>query len=360
VKPLVSAIIPTRDRALCLPRALDSAYAQEGLGERFDLEVIVVDDASSDGTPDVVRRYPLLRYVRLPERRGAPAAYNAGLRASRGSYLAFLDDDDEWLPHKLTVQVPLIEAHPEVGVVYGQSAIRFEGQETLYPDAARAPSGWVFLPMLVSAFCSHHACFLARRDAFDKAGEFDESFASYEDYDMSLRLAFHSRFLFVPGAVDVYNLSPRGLWLSRAAAGVDDASRVIEKALGMLPDTAAYAAVKRVARARVALETASRIEDPIQAWEKVAATLRGDAGLAHAGWAQTNLASVAYRRALAAPSPLSAALGLCEEIEAATCAKDSGEQWRLRQLLARIRTDVARSLSPAGSSVAKGGVPETP
>lgn len=353
VAPLVSVTIPTCNRAHCLPRALDSVYAQEGVGERFDLEVIVVDDASSDATPAVICRYPRVRYVRLPERRGAAAAYNAGLRASMGCYIAFLDDDDEWLPHKLRVQVPLLEAHPDVGVVYSQSVVRFGGEETLRPEATEAPSGRVFLAMLVNNFCGHHACLLARREAFDKAGHFDESFASYEDYDMSLRLAFHSRFLFVPGAVDVYNLSPRGLWLTQASsgAGADDAAGVIEKALRMLPDSAASAAVKREARARVALATASRIADPIQAWAKVAATLRVHPGIAHAGWSQGDVTWVACRRALAAASPLSAALDLCAEIEAATRDDGIGERWRVRQLLARIRAEVARSVAlPARAS----------
>ena len=117
VRPLVSAIIPTHNRAHCLSRAVDSIYAQEGLGEHFDIEIIVVDDASSDSTTEVVRRYSGVRYIRQPERRGVSAALNAGLRASTGCCIVFLDDDDVWLPHKLRVQVLQLEAHIDVGVV---------------------------------------------------------------------------------------------------------------------------------------------------------------------------------------------------------------------------------------------------
>src|SRR5262249_38807625 len=94
-KPLVSVIIATHNRATLLPTALDSVYAQKGIGEQFDVEVIVVDDASSDSTSDIVRQsYPSARYIRLPENRGVSGTRNAGLAASQGAFVAFLDDDD--------------------------------------------------------------------------------------------------------------------------------------------------------------------------------------------------------------------------------------------------------------------------
>jgi glycosyltransferase involved in cell wall biosynthesis len=275
-KPLVTVIIATHNRAHCLPRALDSIYAQEGLGSLYELEVIVVDDGSTDSTPEIIHRYHNLTCIRLLEKRGISAAMNEGLRASRGSYITFLDDDDEWLPHKLRVQVPLMEAHPEVGVVYGQSLKRFGEKECLIPDLTRAHSGQIFFAMLMDNFCGHHASMLVRRSAFDSAGGFDESLLSYEDWDVSLRLAFHVKFLFNPGAVDVYNLSPNGLWLSRAASGsgADDARRVLEKNLQLLPDSAENQESKWRARLRLELDTSSRIADPIQAWARVTAALR--------------------------------------------------------------------------------------
>lgn len=250
-RPLVSAIIPTHNRAHCLSRAVDSIYVQEGLGESFDIEIIVVDDASSDSTAGVVRRYSGVRYIRQPERRGVSAALNAGLRASTGCCISFLGDDDVWLPHKLRVQVPELDAHADMGVVYGQSLIRRGAGERFYPEVKRAPSGWVFPAMLMDSFGAHHASLLIRRQAFDRVGYFDESLGSYEDYDMSLRIAFHFPFLFVPGAVDIYNLSAHGLWLSRAAGGFAgaDIARVVEKALQLLPESAWCAEVKREARA---------------------------------------------------------------------------------------------------------------
>ena len=106
--PIVSVIIPTHNRANLLKTALDSVYAQEGIGESFEIEVIVVDDASSDNTPDVVLGYPA-KFIRHETNQGASAARNSGIKASQGKYVAFLDDDDLFLPHKLKTQVPVLE-----------------------------------------------------------------------------------------------------------------------------------------------------------------------------------------------------------------------------------------------------------
>jgi glycosyltransferase involved in cell wall biosynthesis len=296
-KSLVTAIIATHNRAYCLPRALDSIYAQEGLGTLYDLEVIVVDDGSTDSTPEVVRRYKNLTSIRLPESRGVSAAMNEGLRASRGSYVTFLDDDDEWLPHKLCLQVRLMQAHPDVGVVYGQSLRRFGQEESLTPDLTRAHSGQVFVAMLMDNFCGHHASVLVRRSAFDAAGGFDESLSCYEDWDVSLRLAFHVKFLFSPGAVDVYNLSPNGLWLSRASsgAGADDARRALQKNLRLLPDSVEYQELKRKARSRLELDMSFRLADPVRAWAAVTAVLRQSPPALGEGWPETQISEVLAR-----------------------------------------------------------------
>ena len=340
-RPLVSAIIPTQNRAHCLSHAVDSIYAQEGLGEHFDIEIIVVDDASSDSTADVVRRYSGVRYIRQPERRGVSAALNAGLRASTGCYISFLGDDDVWLPHKLRVQVPQLDAHTDSGVVYGQSLIRHGAGERLYPEVGRAPSGWVFPAMLMYDFGSTHACLLIRREVFDKAGYFDENLGSYEDRDMSLRIAFHFPFLFVPGAVMVYNLSPHGLWLSRAASGLGatDLARVVEKALQMLPESVRYAEVKREARARAAL----RVVDPFlvlgdlaQAWAKLIAALRACPWLLGYDWARETVSWVTFKRARTAESPVAATRDLCAQIKAVAANRSIREQWWARKTAAMV------------------------
>lgn len=274
-RPLVSVIVATSNRAHCLPHALDSIYGQKQIGQAFDVETIVVDDGSTDDTPEVIRRYRQIKYIRLAERKGVSAAKNRALKASRGHYITFLDDDDEWLPHKLQIQVAALETHSNIGVVYGQTIVRSNGGEGLCPPD-QAPSGQVFVPLLMRNFCGHHACLLIRRSAFASAGYFDESLVSYEDWDLSLRLAFHVAFLFIPGTIDIHNVSPRGLWMSRDINGVSgaDARRALEKNLRMLPEQQRYVEVKRRARALLALETASRFSAAANPWTQVLATLR--------------------------------------------------------------------------------------
>jgi glycosyltransferase involved in cell wall biosynthesis len=277
-KPLVSVIIPTRNRSHCLPRAIDSILSQEGLGAEFELETIVVDDASTDLTEQVVSRYDGVRYVGLKAHRGTSAARNAGVKTSGGEFISFLDDDDQWLGHKLRVQVPILAAHVELGVIYGQSLVRSEDGERLYPPSERAPSGWVFFDMLLDNFCGAHAATLMRREALEAVGRFDESLTSCEDYDMSLRLARRFPFHFLPGAVTVYNQSRDGHYLSEVITGsaARCSARAIEKALGTLPATPEYAATKAAARARVALDAAAtlfRVGELERARDDVRATL---------------------------------------------------------------------------------------
>ncbi len=350
-KSLVTAIIATRNRAYCLPRAVDSIYAQEGLGRLYDLEVIVVDDGSTDSTADVLRGYKNLISIRLLENRGISAAMNEGLRRSRGSYITFLGDDDEWLPHKLRVQVPLMEAHPDVGVVYGQSLRRFEGKEWLTPDLARAHSGQVFPAMLMDNFCGHHASILARRSAFDAAGGFDESLLSYEDWDVSLRLAFHVKFLFNPGAVDVYNLSPNGLWLSRASsgAGADDARRALEKNLQLLPDSVEHQELKQKARWRLEFDMSARLVDAVRAWAQITAVLRASPEAVDESWPRTAMSDV-LARLMAGPK--GGIWKVSSQLRAITPEKKGIRRKLFRTTMVRIMADiVARPTTSNGDAL---------
>ena len=117
----VSVIIPTYNRAACLKLALASVLNQT----YQNFEIIVVDDASTDGTADVVRGFADARitYVRHDVNRGkvgaGAAARNSGIARAQGTYIAFLDDDDEWLPEKLARQVAVLDRGPRsVGAIY--------------------------------------------------------------------------------------------------------------------------------------------------------------------------------------------------------------------------------------------------
>lgn len=115
-RPLVSVVVPTRNRSKVLREALESILNSNRAD--FDLEVIVVDDGSTDNTPEIVKEYPV-KYVRATGV-GRGEVRNFGTQQARGEYLAFLDDDDQWLPNNITPQLALFKAHPEFGAVHAK------------------------------------------------------------------------------------------------------------------------------------------------------------------------------------------------------------------------------------------------
>ncbi|KPV53052.1 hypothetical protein SE17_11865, partial [Kouleothrix aurantiaca] len=117
--PLVSVIITTRNRAKLLQEALESVLDVEQQG--FELEIIVVDDGSTDDTAAMIARYPVI-YVRT-NGIGMARARNTGLMMANGEFLTLLDDDDVWLPSNVVAQLAVFAQHPEYGVVHAQSQL---------------------------------------------------------------------------------------------------------------------------------------------------------------------------------------------------------------------------------------------
>lgn len=348
-RPLVSAILPTRNRAQLLSRAIDSILAQEGRGTQFDLDITVIDDASSDDTPEVMRRYPAVRYVRLETQRGPAAARNIGIKSSTGKYVAFQDDDDVWFPEKLRVQTGALERHPEVGVVYGQSLVRNEKQEYLWPDVSLAPSGFVFRALLMDCFCAHPPSLLIRREVFAKTGYFDEQLLTNEDYDLWLRIAFHFPFLFVPGAVAVYHESPHGLYYSTLARGaaVHDARAVVRRASGMLPDGRQYDAMRREVQLRNELKIvlhqiwfAARKER----WGPMVGAARAYPDILRYRWGRRAIAMEAVDQIVHSDAPFTVGRKVCAQLQEAVGERGLQTRLWLRLTLAAVWAEVAASL----------------
>jgi len=334
----VSVVIPTCNRADPLREAIDSVFGQHGAGKLFDLEVIVVDDASSDHTPDVAVHYGAARYIRLNENRGPSGARNVGIEASTGNYVAFLDDDDLLLPGKLSLQVAALERDPLAGVAYSQYYITQRvGRSILVPDARRAPSGWVLRAMLTEEWHFIMLNVLVRRDAFANAGNFDDSARYAEDRDILFRLAFHFPFVFVPGPVAVYRPAVGGL------GGIDGAKRavalkpVLEKVLAMLPETEESARIKDIVWAQFGIELAPYTARNGDLEEAYAAIVRGLHLLPT--WTENRLARRAiasFSRALGVKSrqPIEMLGRLCEEI--VTSAHDGEGRGMVRAVLAEV------------------------
>jgi len=182
VSNLVSVIIPTYNRSHFLREALDSVYAQT----YRPLEVIVVDDGSTDRTPKLVSSYPLV-YIRGP-RRGVAGARNKGLSWARGEFIAFLDSDDLWLPEKIARQVGFFRSHPGAMAVQTEEIWIRRGKRVNPKKKHAKASGYIFHRCVELCVVSPSAIMLRRR-VFDEIGVFDESFWACEDYELWLRLA---------------------------------------------------------------------------------------------------------------------------------------------------------------------------
>ncbi|GAC1401877.1 MAG: hypothetical protein NVSMB52_15750 [Chloroflexota bacterium] len=183
---LVSVVIPTRNRAGLVKEAIESVLAVQR--DSFELEVIVVDDGSIDETPSVVEQYPVT-YLRTCGGLGAPGARNAGIRAAHGDYIAFLDDDDVWLPTNVTPQLRLFAEHPEYGIVHAQVIISGpDGKTSGVPSpTGPLPSGWIYDDLL--RYWPQSAATVVPRAVLQEVGIFDASLGGAEDWDLMLRIA---------------------------------------------------------------------------------------------------------------------------------------------------------------------------
>lgn len=195
VHPHVSVIIPVFNGEQTIKRALDSVFAQTFL----NIEVIVVDDASSDNTAELVASYAddRLAIIRCPENQGAAAARNKGIEAAKGRWVAFLDSDDAWKPEKLSRQVELLErcnrpvAACATGYDIEKNGRRFAVVLNLTPHRFRHD-------ILFGCTISPGSTLVVERSVFDVIGGFDEKFRRLEDWDWLLRFSERYDMEFVP------------------------------------------------------------------------------------------------------------------------------------------------------------------
>jgi glycosyltransferase involved in cell wall biosynthesis len=199
----VSVIIPTYNRAYILGDALKSA-----LDQTFDdLEILVVDDGSSDNTREVVESFgnPKIRYIRHQENRGCSAGYNTGIREATGSVVAFLDSDDKWNPEFLSSHVNFLRRHPEVDVVFCDTEIQAMSGDTArlmtsmraFPNYLRKSgqnadyvlAGREMYLCLLEEIPIKPTAAIVRRSTLNQVGLFDEGWPSGTDWDLFLRFS---------------------------------------------------------------------------------------------------------------------------------------------------------------------------
>lgn len=203
-EPLVSVIIPNYNYAHYLPQAVESVLAQT----YANLEIMVVDDGSTDDSEAILRGYGnRLRWIKR-QNQGVAAARNLGASQTTGQLVAFLDADDLWLPDKLERQVQRFLNDPELGLVHcGVEEIDKEGQHLRFRDDGL--EGWVAKDMLIfnrGVILGGGSGVIVPRDEFAAVAGFDTSLSTSADWDLFYRLAARRRVGFVSAPLLKYRV----------------------------------------------------------------------------------------------------------------------------------------------------------
>ena len=253
----VSIIIPTHNRPHMLPCAVESARAAGA-----DVEIVVVDDASTDETAHVCRHLEGIKYIRLEQNQGVAGARNVGVLASSADYIALLDDDDLRVSGSLDRQVELLEADAAAGFICGAMLLsNQDGRLTGEVSAPRYPSGDVFWELLELAFPVMPLSVVIRKECFERVGLFDSGLPGLDDWDMFVRIAELYPVAVSEEPVGIYRqpTPTSGQGSSAQARHLSRAARHHLKLLCLPRAAAAPAAARREIRAR----TLNRIADTL-------------------------------------------------------------------------------------------------
>lgn len=278
---LVTAILPVYNRSPWIARAVRSVLEQT----YPSVELIVVDDGSDDGTPDVLASFGRdITRLRQP-RGGAYAARNLALARARGAFIAFIDSDDAWLRDRLERQIPLF-ARPEVGLVYGDA--RHLGGQPGHLTATGTAS-FAITPPHRGRVAPHFAwgnfvptsAVVVRRRCFDAVGPFSTEHPLSADYLKWFQMALRDEFDFVNGAVVDYTVHDAGI-----SADLERSLRarisLFTDELARTTDPAARAILQRL-RFNLSMHLAwatvrGRVARAPDAWRLAASTAAGSAG----------------------------------------------------------------------------------
>lgn len=194
-QPLVSVVMPAYNTARFIKDAIDSVLEQDYPA----LELIVIDDGSTDGTVELLHHYGDRIRLITQSNKGAGAARNQGLQAARGEFIAFLDSDDVWLPGKIAAQVSHLQQHPDIGLVFSRwgrwepdqmgdfTPPKLDEQATdTPPGIVPERSGWLYNRLLFGS-ALHTITVVLRRSLAQQIGPFDTRLKRGQDYDYWIR-----------------------------------------------------------------------------------------------------------------------------------------------------------------------------
>lgn len=184
--PLVSCVIPTHNRVDLLPRALESVLNQT----YANIEVIVVSDGSTDNTNEIMNLYcesdKRIKFINYFPARGGNIARNTGIEKSNGEYIAFLDDDDEWMPDKIEKQIRMMK-DKNVGLVYTGVRIIYVNEDVAYSFMGKE-EGNLSEKIMLDNCIGTTSTVMIRKALLNSVGMFDVNLRALQDYDLWIRL----------------------------------------------------------------------------------------------------------------------------------------------------------------------------
>lgn len=278
-RPLISVVMPARNRAQTVPAALDSVLHQSWR----ELEVLIVDDASDDecvhtAVAAVAARDPRVRYLRRAVCGGPSAARNTGIAATRGEFVAFQDDDDVWLPGKLERQMAVFDRlGPACVLVGGPLERQPDGQPPRRFDwPVLADGTWVDVHALARSFRCFVQTAVVRRSVLDQGVVFDEAIRTAEDWEWVMRVCA------LGGAATIRDLcvvSPEqsGGLASRFDLRPSSYARILERQKALLlrhPKTEGLIRYERAKALAVAGKRGEACSEALRAWRRDPSTLK--------------------------------------------------------------------------------------
>jgi glycosyltransferase involved in cell wall biosynthesis len=260
-----SVVMPCFNHSLFVGESMEAVLAQS----IDDLELIVVDDCSRDGSREVIERYVKsdrrVRAIYHESNLGASRSRNDGIRAARGEYLAFCDADDVWIPTKLARQLEMLEAHPMHDVAYCDAKIIDEhGQETgeLFSKEFPVPgdgSGRLFEQLCTRNFINMQTAVL-RRACLGDSGSFDEKIKWVEDWWFWLKISYGHSFIYTSETLAKYRVHQKSTGRTKRTGYKVNRVKVFHRTLRSFPDIPSKLKAQIYYHMGVALEGLGRMK----------------------------------------------------------------------------------------------------
>ena len=251
-KPTVSVVMPVYNTEKYLAEAIESILAQTFT----DFELIIVDDASEDGSAEIARAFAecdsRVCLLQQSENAGAAAARNAGLYAAKGEFFAAHDSDDISAPERFQKQVNLLQSQPEVGAVSTFARVATEDLQPIYQREPAAAHAVILLDHYLGFLSApfHHSALMMRRGLMLEVGGYDASMRYHDDCDLMTRMLGKTEFANIADCLYIYRLHPSQLTSHRNAARDQGALLVRQRRLERIWSETPPATLERLARVR--------------------------------------------------------------------------------------------------------------